>query len=94
MHLALFERMELLGKAARVFLGMPVERSDKTGTAMLSEQYLLEQILRVRAARPKIRETFAGPKGKSDLSEKSDRGSSLCIANTPRQDPQNMGISK
>jgi RNA polymerase-interacting CarD/CdnL/TRCF family regulator len=27
--------------------GIPVERSDKTGTAKLFEQYLLEQILQV-----------------------------------------------
>ena len=35
--------MEILGKAARVFLGIPVERSDNTGTAMLFERFLLEQ---------------------------------------------------
>jgi len=35
MKLALFERMEVLAKAARAFSGMLVERSDKTGTAML-----------------------------------------------------------
>jgi len=69
--------MELLGKAARVFLGiprsLPIGR-DNLGTAMLSEPYLLEQIGRVQQP-PKIRETFAGPKGKSDLREQIARGS-------------------
>jgi len=54
--------MELLGKAARVFLGIPVERSDNTGTAKLFEHFLLEQKVRVLQP-PKIRETFAGPAG-------------------------------
>jgi len=39
-------------------LGTPVERSDKTGAAMLFEQHLLEQMLRVQQP-PKMRETFA-----------------------------------
>jgi len=30
------------------FSGMPVERSDKTGTAMLFEEHLLEQMRRVQ----------------------------------------------
>ena len=46
MKLALFERMEVLAKAARTFSGMPVERSDKTGTAMLFED------VSARAGRP------------------------------------------
>ena len=52
--------MEILGKAARAFLGMPVERSDKTGTPRMFEGHLLEQMPRVPQA-PKMRETFAGP---------------------------------
>jgi hypothetical protein len=58
--------MELLGKAARVFSGIPIPRRGNIGTAMLFERHLLEQMPRVQQP-PKIRETFAGPKGKSDL---------------------------
>jgi len=36
---------------------MPVERSDKTGTAMLFEEHLLEQMRRVQQP-PKMRKTF------------------------------------
>jgi hypothetical protein len=39
---------------------------------MVSELYLLEQIQRVQQP-PKMRETFAGPKGKIDPSEKAGR---------------------
>jgi len=74
---AIFERMSILGKAARAFSGMLVEprlrRGDNTGTAKVSEQHLLEQMLRVLQP-PKMRETFAGPKGKIDLSEKPLKG--------------------
>jgi len=48
MNLAIYERMEVLAKAARTFSGIPVERSDNTGTAMLFEEYLLEQMRRVQ----------------------------------------------
>jgi hypothetical protein len=41
-------------------------RRGNIGTAMLFERHLLEQMPRVQQP-PKIRETFAGPKGKSDL---------------------------
>ena len=42
------------------------------GTAMLFEPRALEREGRVQQP-PKILETFAGPKGKSDLSEQLDR---------------------
>jgi len=58
MNLAIYERMELLGNAARAFLGTPVERSEKTGAAMLFEQHLLEQMLRVQQP-PKMGENVA-----------------------------------
>jgi hypothetical protein len=65
---AIFERMSILGKAARAFSGMLVEprlrRGDNTGTAMLFELYLQEQIQRVQQP-PKMQETFAGQKAKS-----------------------------
>ena len=68
--------MSILGKAARVFSGMPVEsrqrRDDNTGTAKVSEHFLLEQKVRVLQP-PKMRETFAGPMGKIDPSEKVGR---------------------
>jgi len=50
MPLVDFERMEILGKAARVFLVSPWSDSDNTGTPRLFEQYLPEQILRVPQA--------------------------------------------
>ena len=47
--------------------------SDNTGTAMLFEEYLLEQIRRVQQP-PKMRKNIAVPlRGKIDLSEKTDR---------------------
>jgi hypothetical protein len=49
-----------------------MERSDNIGTAKLFEEYLPEQMLRVLQP-PKIRKIIAGPKGKIDLSEKTDR---------------------
>jgi len=48
MNLAVFERMKVLAKAALTFSGIPVERSDNTGTAMLFEKHLLEQMRRVQ----------------------------------------------
>jgi len=50
--------MEILGKAARAFLGIPMPRRGNIGTAMLSERFLLEQKARVQQP-PKMRETFA-----------------------------------
>jgi len=43
-----------------VFSGIPVEQSDNTGTAMLFESYLLEQIGRVQQP-PKTRKNFGVP---------------------------------
>ena len=61
MNLAACERVLILGDAACAFSGMPVERSDNTGTAMLFEPFLLEQKGRVQQP-PKMRKTVAGPR--------------------------------
>ena len=65
--------MELLGKAARVFSGIPMPRPTgrgNIGTAKLSAE-------REREARnvlpPKIRETFAGPEGVKATIEREKR---------------------
>jgi len=55
-----------------------VERSDKTGTAMLFEEHLPEQMRRVQQP-PKMLKNSGGPKGKSDLSEQIGRGIKLYL---------------
>jgi len=57
---------------------MPVEQSDKTGTAMLFEEHLPEQMRRVQQP-PKMRKISGAPPqaGKSYLSEQIGRGIKL-----------------
>jgi hypothetical protein len=43
---------------------MPMERSDNTGMAMLFEEHLLEQMLRVQQP-PKSERSLAAPKGQN-----------------------------
>jgi len=59
--------MELLARGAFSIFGNPSGgEADNTGTAMLFEEHLLEQMLRVQQT-PKMRKISGGPKGKSDF---------------------------
>jgi len=76
MNLAVFERMEVLARGCLSIFGNPeVSReADNLGTAMLSEEHLLEQMRRVQLARLKMRKNSGVPhRGKTDLSEKIGR---------------------
>ena len=75
MPLAGFERMEVLAKAARTFSGMPVERSDNTGTAMLFERRGRDRGASSAAAE-NARDLW---REKTYLSEKADRGINIEI---------------
>jgi hypothetical protein len=66
--------MEVLGKAARVFSGIPVERSDNAGTAMLFEAASARAGRLSSAAAKNTRDLCPPAKGgKTDLSEKIAR---------------------
>ncbi|MCX5707060.1 MAG: hypothetical protein NTW13_05350, partial [Candidatus Omnitrophica bacterium] len=71
-----FERMEILGKAARVFLGIPQSRlrRDNCGTAMLFER-LCARARGASSADAKNTRDLCRPTpvGKIDLSEKLGR---------------------
>ena len=70
---------------------MPVEGSDKTGTAMLFEYFLLEQKVRVQQP-PKMRKISGGLKGKSYLSEQIGRGIKLYPRERLREDSQKLWV--
>jgi|GEM_PF-2091064 len=68
MPLADFEQMFDFSKSSLSSEGIPVERSDKTGTAKLSEGRC--RGIGPSSAAAELRKTFCGPKGKIELARK------------------------